>query len=67
MVDGSRVVVKGPLGSLERVFHPDMRLILEDGILRVERPTDERLHRSLHGLTRTLIFNMVEGVTKASW
>ena len=64
MVDGSRVVVKGPLGSLERVFHPDMRLILEDGILRVERPTDERLHRSLHGLTRTLIFNMVEGVTK---
>jgi large subunit ribosomal protein L6 len=62
-VDGSRVAVKGPRGSLEQTFNPEMRIVLEDGILRVERPSDERTHRSLHGLTRTLIANMVEGVT----
>jgi large subunit ribosomal protein L6 len=62
-VDGSRVAVKGPRGSLEQSFHPDMRIVLEDGTIRVERPSDERLHRSLHGLTRSLIANMVEGVT----
>jgi large subunit ribosomal protein L6 len=62
-VHGSLVAVKGPRGSLERTLHPDMRILLEDGTLRVERPSDERDHRSLHGLTRTLIANMVEGVT----
>jgi large subunit ribosomal protein L6 len=62
-VDGSRVAVKGPRGSLEQTFSPEMRIVLEDGTLRVERPSDERTHRSLHGLTRTLIANMVEGVT----
>jgi large subunit ribosomal protein L6 len=62
-VDGSRVAVKGPRGSLELTLHPDMRIVVEDDTLRVERPTDERLHRSLHGLTRTLVANMVEGVT----
>src|SRR5436190_10183314 len=62
-VDGSRVVVKGPKGQLELSFHPDMRILLEDGTIRVERPSDERDHRSLHGLTRSLIANMVEGVT----
>jgi len=62
-VDGSRVSVKGPKGTLEQVFHADMRIVMDDGTLRVERPTDERLHRSLHGLTRTLLANMVEGVT----
>ena len=56
--------VKGPRGSLEQSFHPDMRIVLEDSTLRVERPSEERLHRSLHGLTRTLVWNMVEGVTK---
>jgi large subunit ribosomal protein L6 len=63
-IDGSGVTVKGPLGTLEQTFHPEMRLILDDGVLRVERPSDERDHRSLHGLTRSLLANMVEGVTK---
>jgi large subunit ribosomal protein L6 len=63
IVEGSRVAVKGPRGSLEQAFHPDMRIALDDGVLRVERPTDQRLHRSLHGLTRTLLSNMVHGVT----
>ena len=63
-VDDSSVRVKGPLGELEQRFHPDMLIRLEDSTLRVERPDDERMHRSLHGLTRTLIANMVDGVTK---
>jgi large subunit ribosomal protein L6 len=62
-IDGSHVAVKGPRGSLERELHPDMRVLLEDGSVRVERPSDERMHRALHGLTRTLVANMVEGVT----
>jgi large subunit ribosomal protein L6 len=63
-VDGSRVTVKGPRGSLEQTFDADMRILLEDGMVRVERPSDERNHRSLHGLTRSLVANMVQGVTE---
>jgi large subunit ribosomal protein L6 len=63
-VDGSHVAVKGPKGQLEQDFHRDMRILLDDGVVRVERPSDERLHRSLHGLTRTLVANMVIGVTE---
>ena len=58
------VVVKGPRGELTQRVHPEMRLVREEDVLRVERPTDEGFHRSLHGLTRSLIANMVEGVTK---
>ena len=61
-VEDSRVTVKGPRGQLEQSFHNEMRIVLDDGTIRVERPDDERTHRSLHGLTRTLIANMVEGV-----
>ncbi|MFN8232170.1 MAG: 50S ribosomal protein L6 [Actinomycetota bacterium] len=64
VADGNVVTVQGPRGSLTSVVHPDMRVVIEDGTLRVERPDDEGFHRSLHGLTRSLIANMVEGVTK---
>jgi len=58
------VTVKGPLGTLEQRMHPEMRIAREGDLITVERPSDQGYHRSLHGLTRTLIANMVEGVTK---
>jgi large subunit ribosomal protein L6 len=63
-VDDALVTVKGPRGTLSRRLHPEMRIVREENALRVERPSDESFHRSLHGLTRTLVANMVEGVTK---
>ena len=61
--EGNRLTVKGPLGTLERELHPEMKLEREDGELRIVRPSDEPRHRALHGLTRTLVNNMVTGVT----
>jgi large subunit ribosomal protein L6 len=61
--EGATIRVKGPLGTLERTVHPEMKVEREDGTLRVVRPTDEPRHRALHGLTRTLVNNMVTGVT----
>ena len=63
-IKGAEVTVKGPKGELHRHFHPDMTITLKDNILAVSRPGDDRMYRSLHGLTRTLLANMVEGVTK---
>jgi large subunit ribosomal protein L6 len=61
-INGSQVTVEGNKGKLERTFHPDITITQEDGELKVERPTDQRHHRSLHGLTRALLNNMVTGV-----
>ena len=63
-IDGSSVTVKGPKGTLSQSFDPDMQITLEDGVVLVRRPSDERRHRSLHGLTRTLVANMVTGVSE---
>jgi large subunit ribosomal protein L6 len=61
--EGRRLRVKGPLGTLEREIHPEMTVERDDGQLRVVRPSDQPRHRALHGLTRTLVNNMVTGVT----
>jgi len=62
-IDGNEVHVKGPKGELSRAFNLDMQISLSDGSLTVARPSDSRIHRSLHGLTRSLLANMVEGVS----
>ena len=64
VAEGNVVTVKGPKGELTHTFHPDMILKVEGNVLTVERPDEEHLHKSLHGLTRTLINNMIEGVEK---
>ena len=61
--DDGTLTVKGPKGSLTRKLHPDMQVVREDGALLVRRPTDDDRHRALHGLTRTLVNNMVTGVS----
>ena len=60
---GTTVTVKGPKGELRRTFHEDLAIKMENGDVIVSRPSDENRHKALHGLTRTLIANMVEGVT----
>ena len=59
----NQITVKGPKGSLTQTFHPDLKIVQEDGTLKVERASDDGFHRSLHGLTRSLLNNMVQGVT----
>ncbi len=61
--NGQNLLVKGPRGSLEQTFRPEIDIKQEDGQIVVTRPSEDKLHRSLHGLTRTLISNMVTGVT----
>src|SRR3954462_9370173 len=61
---GNQVNVKGPLGTLEQQVPARIQIVQEDGVLNVTRPTDRGDDRALHGLTRTLVANMVEGVTK---
>jgi len=63
-IDGPRVEIKGPKGELKREFHPAMKLNFEDGVLTVQRPSDEPHMRALHGLTRALANNMVLGVSE---
>lgn len=62
-IDGNKVTVKGPKGTLENTFNPEINIAVEGSEIVVTRPSDNKNHRSLHGLTRTLIANMVEGVT----
>ena len=62
-INGSEVTVKGPKGELKNTFNADINIAIEGTEIIVTRPTDNKEHRSLHGLTRTLIANMVEGVT----
>lgn len=61
-LDGTHLTVKGPKGTLERDIHPNMKVSIDNNVIKVERPNDEKENRSLHGLTRTLINNMIEGV-----
>jgi large subunit ribosomal protein L6 len=62
--EGNVVTVKGPRGELARTMHANMTIVIDDGVARVERPDDEAFNRGLHGLTRSLLANMVEGVTQ---
>jgi large subunit ribosomal protein L6 len=62
-IRGKEVTIRGPKGEISKSFHPDMEIVLEEGILSVRRPTDNRNHRALHGLTRSLLANMVTGVS----
>ena len=63
-VDGQTLTIKGPKGELNRTFHPDMKVSVDGTNVAVARPSDESKHKALHGLSRTLVANMVEGVTK---
>ena len=63
-IEGNVVTVKGPKGTLTQTVNPDLTVTVENGEVLVTRPTDDKEHRSLHGLTRTLIANMVHGVSE---
>ena len=63
-IQGNTVAVKGPKGELRRTLHTEMQVALADGHVTVSRPSDEKRHKALHGLSRTLVQNMVDGVSK---
>lgn len=63
-IDGQHITVKGPKGTLERDIHNNMKVEMKDNVITVSRPDDSDINRSLHGLTRTLISNMINGVEK---
>ena len=63
-IEGRRLTVKGPKGTLTRELHPDIKVSREEDNLVVTRPTEQKTHKQLHGLTRTLVANMVAGVTE---
>lgn len=63
-LEGETLTIKGPKGQLVKTFHKDMKIIIEEKEILVTRPTENKTHKSLHGLTRSLVQNMVDGVTK---
>ncbi len=63
-LNGNEITVKGPKGELKNTLRPEMEIVIENSEIIVKRPNDDQINRSLHGLTRTLIANMVEGVTE---
>jgi large subunit ribosomal protein L6 len=64
MIQGARVTVKGPKGELQRDLDPEMKIEQSDGVISVSRPSDQPRHRAMHGLTRSLVDNMVRGVSE---
>ncbi len=62
-LNNTTLTVKGPKGSLSRQLHQDMKVVIEGNVITIERPSDNKLHRSLHGTTRSVVSNMVSGVT----
>ncbi|WP_018753980.1 50S ribosomal protein L6 [Paenibacillus sanguinis] len=63
-LDNAVITVKGPKGTLTRELHKDIKVALEDNVITIDRPSDNKLHRSLHGTTRSVVNNMVSGVTE---
>jgi large subunit ribosomal protein L6 len=63
-LDNNLITVKGPKGTLSRELHKDMKVTVDSNVITVERPSDQKLHRSLHGTTRSVVANMVNGVTE---
>ncbi|MFC0212805.1 50S ribosomal protein L6 [Paenibacillus chartarius] len=63
-LDNTLITVKGPKGTLSRELHKDMKIVVEENVITVERPSDHKLHRSLHGTTRSVVANMINGVTE---
>lgn len=63
-LEQSVITVKGPKGTLTRTLHQDIQVSIQDNVITVERPSENKLHRSLHGTTRTIVANMLDGVTK---